>query len=55
MVNIGGHGWVKADDIRFDLASEELVYIGQGCRELVFGSVDETNPAKADLLRLVRP
>jgi 4-deoxy-L-threo-5-hexosulose-uronate ketol-isomerase len=46
LINIGGPGWVKADDRQFNLASEEAAYIGQGCRELVFVTVDETNPAK---------
>ena len=46
VVNIGGLGWVNADGMRFTLASEEAVYIGRGCHEVVFGTVDESNPAK---------
>ena len=45
-VNIGGPGWVEADGTRFDLDNEEMVYVGQGCHELAFGSTEAANPAK---------
>jgi 4-deoxy-L-threo-5-hexosulose-uronate ketol-isomerase len=46
MINIGGPGWVKVDGTRYDIAAEEALYVGQGVRDLSFGSVDKTAPAK---------
>jgi 4-deoxy-L-threo-5-hexosulose-uronate ketol-isomerase len=46
LINIGGPGWVIADGTRFDVGSEEAAYIGQGARDISFGSVDPANPAK---------
>lgn len=46
LINIGGAGWVVVDGTRYDVASEEALYVGQGAKNLSFGSVDQATPAK---------
>jgi 4-deoxy-L-threo-5-hexosulose-uronate ketol-isomerase len=46
LINVGGAGWVKVDGQRYDVGTHEALYIGQGARELAFGSVDGARPAK---------
>jgi len=46
LINIGGLGWVEADGTRYELDSEDALYIGRGAREVSFGSVEPARPAK---------
>ncbi|HXP95155.1 MAG TPA: 5-dehydro-4-deoxy-D-glucuronate isomerase [Telmatospirillum sp.] len=46
LINIGGAGWAVVDGTRYDLAPEEALYVGQGARELSFGSANKATPAK---------
>ncbi|MBN2050204.1 MAG: 5-dehydro-4-deoxy-D-glucuronate isomerase [Spirochaetales bacterium] len=46
VINIGEAGWVKADGTRYDLGPRDAIYLGRGIKELSFGSVDPSKPAK---------
>lgn len=45
-INVGGAGWVKVDGTRYEVGTEEAIYIGKGAKEVEFGSVSAANPAK---------
>ncbi|KAA5612109.1 5-dehydro-4-deoxy-D-glucuronate isomerase [Rhodovastum atsumiense] len=46
LINIGGPGWAELDGARYEIGSEEALYIGLGAREVRFGSDDPARPAK---------
>ncbi len=46
LINIGGDGVVIVDGERFDVDSQQALYIGQGTKEVSFSSVDQNLPAK---------
>ena len=45
-INIGGAGKVSVDGEVFDINTKEALYIGRGAKEVIFSSVDASNPAK---------
>ncbi|GAA2389800.1 5-dehydro-4-deoxy-D-glucuronate isomerase [Dactylosporangium salmoneum] len=45
ITNLGGTGTVTADGVQFALAAQDVLYIGQGTREVSFASDDAANPA----------
>ncbi|MDR2862453.1 MAG: 5-dehydro-4-deoxy-D-glucuronate isomerase [Puniceicoccales bacterium] len=45
-LNIGAPGWIEADGIRYALGVRECLYIGQGVRDVAFGSDDPAHPAR---------
>jgi 4-deoxy-L-threo-5-hexosulose-uronate ketol-isomerase len=46
IINIGGPARIKADDTSYELAHKEALYLGQGIKEVTFGSTDKKSPAK---------
>jgi 4-deoxy-L-threo-5-hexosulose-uronate ketol-isomerase len=46
IINVGGSGFILVDGERFHLNYKEALYIGRGNRDVVFGSDEESNPAK---------
>ena len=44
--NVGGRGNVVVDGVAFDLNYKEVLYLGSGDREVVFESLEPTQPAK---------
>ena len=59
--NLGGPGFIQADEERFELGFEDCLYITKGTRQVCFGSKDPENPARFYLvsapaqLRHIRP
>lgn len=45
-INIGGAGVVTAEGQKYPLENGDGLYVGRGVRELLFESVDNSNPAK---------
>ena len=45
-INIGGKGVITVDGEVYEMNARDGIYIGRGHKELLFKSVDETNPAK---------
>lgn len=45
-INIGGEGEILVDGTSYKLANKEAIYIGSGNKEVIFKSVDASNPAK---------
>ncbi len=46
VINIGARGMVKVDGVAYELEPRDGLYIGMGCREIIFESGDPANPAK---------
>ncbi len=46
VINIGGEGFVIADDKKFDVKYKEAVYLGKGTKDVQFGSKDARKPAR---------
>jgi 4-deoxy-L-threo-5-hexosulose-uronate ketol-isomerase len=46
LINIGGDARVTIDGARFDVKTEEALYIGKGARAVRFESADPSRPAK---------
>ncbi|WHQ74031.1 5-dehydro-4-deoxy-D-glucuronate isomerase [Pantoea sp. Lij88] len=46
MINIGGPGWVEVDGKGWEIGHEEALYIGKGARNLLFRSLNPSQPAK---------
>ncbi|WP_041522363.1 5-dehydro-4-deoxy-D-glucuronate isomerase [Gilvimarinus agarilyticus] len=45
-INVGGKGAITVDGERFEIATKEALYLGQGAQEVIFESDDPANPAK---------
>jgi 4-deoxy-L-threo-5-hexosulose-uronate ketol-isomerase len=50
ILNIGGSGSVEVDGKRFELAKLDCLYAGRGSQNIVFSSLDASNPAAFYLL-----
>lgn len=46
IINVGGNGYVVVDGKRFDLDYKEALYVGRSNKEIIFYSVETSNPAK---------
>ncbi len=46
IINIGGKGLVTVDGQQYVLENQDGLYIGMGCREIIFSGQDMKNPAK---------
>jgi 4-deoxy-L-threo-5-hexosulose-uronate ketol-isomerase len=46
LINLAGAGVIKVDGTEYEVGPREALYIGQGARDLSFGSVDPAQPAK---------
>jgi len=46
IINIGGAGVVTLDGQKYELNSRDGLYVGMGTKEVIFESVDPSNPAK---------
>ena len=44
--NLGGKGYIQADEERFDLGYEDCLYITKGTKKVSFGSCDPADPAR---------
>ena len=44
--NLGGKGFIEADGTRYDLGYEDCLYITKGTKEVSFGSISPSEPAK---------
>lgn len=44
IINIGGHGTVSADGVRYEVGAKECLYIGLGVKEVIFHSGAEETP-----------
>ena len=44
--NLGGKGFIQVDGTRYDLGYEDCLYISKGAKEVIFGSLDKSGPAK---------
>ncbi|GAB3634958.1 5-dehydro-4-deoxy-D-glucuronate isomerase [Hymenobacter arcticus] len=49
-LNVGGAGRVTVDSVDFELGNQDCLYVGKGSQQVVFHSLDDTNPAKFYLL-----
>jgi 4-deoxy-L-threo-5-hexosulose-uronate ketol-isomerase len=50
VLNIGGAGVVKVNDVPFELAKLDGLYVGRGNEKITFSSVDAAHPAEFYLL-----
>ncbi len=46
VINIGGKGSITLDGVKYDFDYKDGIYIGMGTKEVIFESVDASNPAK---------
>ena len=46
LINIGGDAVVTVDGVRFEVKTEDALYIGKGARAVSFASADAARPAK---------
>lgn len=46
VINIGGDGYIILDGKKYDMISRDGMYIGQGIKNVTFGSTDPKKPAK---------
>ncbi|MBV7276919.1 5-dehydro-4-deoxy-D-glucuronate isomerase [Clostridiaceae bacterium UIB06] len=46
VINVGSKGIVVLDGIKYELDKYEGLYIGRGTKEIIFISMDKSNPAK---------
>lgn len=46
VINIGPAGYITVDGKKYEVGHKEAMYIGMGKQDIVFESVDPTNPAK---------
>lgn len=44
IINIGGHGTVSADGVRYEVGAKECLYIGLGVKEVIFHAGAEEAP-----------
>lgn len=46
IINVGGEGFIVADEQTFNLKFKEAVYLGRGTKNIQFGSKDAAKPAR---------
>jgi 4-deoxy-L-threo-5-hexosulose-uronate ketol-isomerase len=46
IINVGGKGAIEADGTAFELDFKEALYVGKETKNVIFSSVDKSNPAK---------
>ena len=46
IINIAGDGIVTVDGKKYELKAKEALYVGRGCKDVVFASKNPANPAK---------
>ena len=46
VINIGGKGVLTLDGVKYELEYKDGIYIGMGTKDIIFESVDASNPAK---------
>ncbi|MDI6033850.1 5-dehydro-4-deoxy-D-glucuronate isomerase [Flavobacterium sp. LB2P84] len=44
IINVGGSGTVTVDGVQYDLQKKEALYVGQGCKEVVFAGANGEQP-----------
>lgn len=45
IINVGPKGTVAVDGVKYDLGTQDGLYIGMGAKEIIFSSADPKNPA----------
>jgi 4-deoxy-L-threo-5-hexosulose-uronate ketol-isomerase len=51
-INIGAQGSIKVDGQEYTMANRDVLYIGQGSREIEFSTADANHPARFYLISL---
>ncbi len=46
VINVGGTGYVEVDGNQYELANKEALYVGMGCKNVSFHSLNTQDPAK---------
>ena len=46
IINVGAKGSVQVDGTVYEMGHKDALYIGMGCKEVIFNSTDANNPAK---------
>lgn len=46
IINVGANGSVEVDGIEYEMDHKDALYLGMGCKDVVFKSTDPNNPAK---------
>lgn len=46
VINVGGDGYITVDGKKYTVVSRDGMYIGMGSKDIMFESVDASNPAK---------
>jgi len=46
IINVGGEAEIIADETKFNLNYKEALYLGKETRDVIFASIDSSNPAK---------
>ena len=44
IINVGGQGIVEVDGVEYTLSKREALYVGQGCKDVVFSAVSGSHP-----------
>jgi 4-deoxy-L-threo-5-hexosulose-uronate ketol-isomerase len=44
IINVGGKGVVNVDGKKYELQKKEALYVGQGCKEVIFSGIDGEQP-----------
>ncbi|MFL7794445.1 MAG: 5-dehydro-4-deoxy-D-glucuronate isomerase, partial [Anaerolineae bacterium] len=50
--NVGQRGSITVDDQEYEMAYQEMLYVGRGSEEIKFASVDTNNPARFYIVSL---
>ena len=45
IINVGGHGAVQVDGVKYELGLKDALYIGKDSKEIIFSSADADKPA----------
>jgi 4-deoxy-L-threo-5-hexosulose-uronate ketol-isomerase len=46
VINVGGPGVIVADGTKYDIATQDCLYVGMGTKQVTFASSDASKPAK---------